>query len=195
MALATFVKISSVNNLSDARYCAGMEVDQLGFVIEEGEESYVSSEDFKEIADWLSGVEFVGEVNTAQSDLSAIIANYKLDAIQIRHEEQIEAAFTTGLKVVFHADNQEKAEQILNAYPKVDYILLDTDTAIDASICSQPQKVVITSGFDANNVKSQFESSDLKGIAMKGGDEIRPGYKDFDELGDILEALDTDEYV
>lgn len=35
MALKTFVKISGVNNLSDARYCAGMGVNQLGFNIED----------------------------------------------------------------------------------------------------------------------------------------------------------------
>ena len=30
---------------------------------------------------------------------------------------------------------------------------------------------------------------------MRGGNEIRPGFKDFDELADILEALDVDEFV
>ena len=31
------------------------------------------------------------------------------------------------------------------------------------------------------------------GIELKGGDEIKPGYKDFDGLADILEALEIDE--
>ena len=35
-----------------------------------------------------------------------------------------------------------------------------------------------------------IQSLELKGIALKGGDEQRPGWKDLDELIDILEALE-----
>ena len=62
MALKTTVKVSKVNNLSDARYCAGMGVNQLGFNIEPDHENYTDPKSFKELADWVSGVEFVGEI-------------------------------------------------------------------------------------------------------------------------------------
>ena len=42
--LKTQVKVSSITNLSDARYCAGMGVDLLGFPIQE-----ISLEKFTEI--------------------------------------------------------------------------------------------------------------------------------------------------
>ncbi|MFT7382188.1 MAG: phosphoribosylanthranilate isomerase, partial [Roseivirga sp.] len=29
--------------------------------------------------------------------------------------------------------------------------------------------------------------------SIRGGNEIRPGYKDFDEMADILEALEIDD--
>ena len=48
MALKTFVKISGVNNLSDARYCAGMGVNQLGFNIEDKHPNYTDPQSFKE---------------------------------------------------------------------------------------------------------------------------------------------------
>ena len=60
MALKTFVKISSVNNLSDARYCAGMGVDIIGFDLHEGSDHYVSPSKFKEIERWISGVKLAG---------------------------------------------------------------------------------------------------------------------------------------
>jgi len=33
----------------------------------------------------------------------------------------------------------------------------------------------------------------IYGIALKGGEEITPGYKDFDELADILEKLELED--
>ena len=35
-----------------------------------------------------------------------------------------------------------------------------------------------------------IKTLNLKGIALKGGDEQRPGWKDMDALIDILEALE-----
>lgn len=192
MALATFVKISAVNNLSDARYCAGMDVDQLGFVIEEGEENYVSPKDFNELAGWLSGVGFVGEVFEASTDIKSISQAYALDAIQIAHAEQIEEAFETGLEVIFYTADVETANAILVQYPQLSYVLYDGPTT-DA--IQNPSQTVITNGFEADNIKGILKTKAWKGIAMQGGNEIRPGYKDFDALADILEALDTDEYA
>ncbi len=61
MSLRTFVKIGSVNNLSDARYCAGMAVDLIGFNIDPETEGSVTPSFFREITEWIAGVGFVGE--------------------------------------------------------------------------------------------------------------------------------------
>jgi phosphoribosylanthranilate isomerase len=68
MALKTFVKVSTVNNLSDARYCAGMYVNWLGFNLEESSPDYLSPEKFTEITEWLSGLEYVGEFENSHPD-------------------------------------------------------------------------------------------------------------------------------
>lgn len=195
MGLATFVKINAVNNLSDARYCAGMEVDQLGFAIEEGNENYVSPNDFKELADWVSGVEYIGEVYSNHTDLSGLKETYQLDGIQVNSFEMIAEALKTGLKVSFLTNDLALADQALTNYPDIAYVLLSqNDTAILKEL-DKPEKVVIDTGFDASNIRELIEAHAFKGIAMQGGQEIRPGFKDFDELADILETLDTDEYV
>jgi phosphoribosylanthranilate isomerase len=195
MALATFVKINSVNNLSDARYCAGMEVDQMGFVIEEGQLGFVSPEDFKEIADWLSGVDFVGEISSNQSNISALIEHYPLQAIQVSDQEQIAPALATGLQVIFLSEKVSEAQAVLSQYPELAYVLLTDKNLNDLDQIKDLEKIVLTHGFEAENVKAFVDERPIKGIAMSGGDEIRPGFKDFDELADILEALDTDEFV
>src|SRR5690606_35497353 len=68
MALKSFVKISEVNNLSDARYCAGMTVDLMGFDLCKESEYFISPETFMELTGWVSGPEFVGEFGLSTED-------------------------------------------------------------------------------------------------------------------------------
>ena len=84
MALQTFVKISNISNLSDARYCAGMMVDVLGFNIDPSSASAVSPEDFAEIAEWVAGVEFAGEFHEAtMHQIKDAIKKYEVDYVEI----------------------------------------------------------------------------------------------------------------
>ena len=49
MALSTIVKVGSIRNLSDARYCAGMMVDVLGFSINPNDKNYIKEEETQDI--------------------------------------------------------------------------------------------------------------------------------------------------
>jgi phosphoribosylanthranilate isomerase len=51
MALKTKVKAGNITNLSDARYCAGMGVDWLGFPAD-----VVNPDTFKEITNWVTSL-------------------------------------------------------------------------------------------------------------------------------------------
>ena len=59
--LKTFVKVGEINNLSDARYCAGMGVQLLGFVMSNPNRKSLSKEEYTAITQWLEGPKFVGE--------------------------------------------------------------------------------------------------------------------------------------
>lgn len=195
MALRTFVKVSGINNLSDARYCAGMEVNQLGFEIEESASNYTDIQKYKEITEWLSGVEYVGEISSANSVIKAVIEGYQLDAIQVEHIDQINEALETGLAVSFLAHDMDSVKAAWETSgKKLAYILLDA-SEIDQAMLNTLSKdipIVLASGFTAVTV-TELAKSDLKGIAIQGGNEIRPGYKDFDEMADILETLEIDD--
>lgn len=196
MALKTFVKVSGVNNLSDARYCAGMEVNHIGFNIESSHSNYTSSQDFKELSDWLSGVEFVGEITNEKSDILALMADYDVQAIQVESIEQIDTALSTGKDVIFATDSLKTAEEAWNTSgEKLKYILLDPSdqTPQDIATTALTCPIVLAGGFNDEDVEGKIDTMNLFGIAMKGGDEIRPGYKNFDELADILEVLEIDD--
>ncbi|OEK00802.1 hypothetical protein BFP97_04445 [Roseivirga sp. 4D4] len=191
MALRTFVRVNGINNLSDARYCAGMEVNELGFNIESSHPNYTDPDKFKELSDWLSGVEFVGEITNAATDIANTITGFSLNALQVESLEQIAAAMDTGLKVSFVARTLEEAKEAWKrSNGQLSHVLIPA-ALIDDSVSDLP--VLLSDGFDANNLDSILEASNAKGIVLEGGSEIRPGYKDFDELADILELLEIDD--
>ena len=65
MALKTKVKVGNITNLSDARYCAGMGVDMLGFPV--SGTNGLSLEKFKEINGWVTGPELVLEIDSPEN--------------------------------------------------------------------------------------------------------------------------------
>ncbi|MCE7995505.1 MAG: phosphoribosylanthranilate isomerase [Roseivirga sp.] len=198
MALKTFVKVSGVNNLSDARYCSGMEVDQLGFSIQENGANYTDPEKFKEIKGWLSGVAYVGEIEAdSTKNISETVKDYELDALQVATSQQVMDAQATGLPIILKTDvSMITFEVLASLKDKVSYFLIESvyegQVSPDILALTSLYPIVLGYGFDAETVEGMV-SSGIKGIALKGGEEISPGLRDFDEMMDILEALEIDD--
>lgn len=197
MALKTFVLISSVNNLSDARYCAGMDVDLIGFSMEKDNKNYISPDVFKELTEWLSGVEFVGEFENANpEEIKETLKTYDTSFVKISNADWVEPLKNAGFKVILSQHIDEPAP---SANP--DYLVLEgTDEVLDQDQINkikqlETNQVLIGFGVTDTNVEEVLANTGAYGIALKGSDEIRPGYKDYDELADILEALEIDDLV
>jgi phosphoribosylanthranilate isomerase len=207
MALKTFVKISEVNNLSDARYCAGMGVDLMGFVTDPSHHSFLSPESFKEISEWLAGVEFVAELSeNTVGDSKSIVEHYDVQYLQFEQIEYLNELVATDRSLIFKIDlaelnDENELEALCNAtMGKVSYVLLESSTEVDDKFkaksmeIAENHKILLGFGVEADNVLDLIDSSSISGIALKGGDEIKPGYKDFDALADILEAIEVEDY-
>ncbi len=198
MALKTFVKVSGINNLSDARYCSGMEVDQLGFSIQEDSPNYTGPDKFKEIKGWLSGVAYVGEIEADNAkSIADIVKDYELDALQVANKEQVLEAQATGLPVILKTDvSMITVDTLSDLKDKVSYFLIESvyagQVSPDILELTGQFPIVTGYGFDAGSVEA-LVSSGIKGVALKGGEEISPGLRDFDEMMDILEALEIDD--
>ena len=207
MALKTTVKISSVNNLSDARYCAGMGVDFMGFQLSKNAETYVDYQNFVELTGWVSGVEFVGEfTDSSEQEIIETAKQYELDYIQIQDASLIPALKPLDKKLMLKYNMEELADasavaKEMEAYKDdIAYFLFESDqgitykTHIQEEVLKLADQYPVLFGFNLSedNVEELIASS-IKGISLKGGEEIRPGYKDFDEMADILEALELDD--
>src|SRR6516162_4980549 len=79
--LKTKVKVGSVTNLSEARYCAGMGVDFLSFPI-----ASIDPKTYREITGWVAGPKFGIEV--AKSDLEKM-SEYDADFIHVTSDNLI----------------------------------------------------------------------------------------------------------
>ena len=55
------------------------------------------------------------------------------------------------------------------------------------------QKIILGAGLNSSNIDRIIKDMNLYGISMTGGDEIKPGLTDFNELADIFEALEVED--
>ena len=199
MTLKTMVKVGQITNLSNARYCAGMGVNMLGFVVDVGSEFFISPEQFREISGWVAGVEFVGEISGSQIPE---LTGYSFSYLQVSDRALPEIVHASGYACIFYINTAnyvpEHIAQMMEEQQKyVSYFLLEglnPDILNDAELerittwaASYP--VWLGSGITPHNLEKLLASG-IKGIALYGGTESKPGFKDYDELADILEALD-----
>jgi phosphoribosylanthranilate isomerase len=208
MALKTFVKISSINNLSDARYCSGMQVNLMGFSLEENNKNFVSPTKFSEITGWLSGLEFVGEFTHTHPDrILEILQEYpEIEYVEIQEEIFLKMLVNTKYRLILK-QNLKDQEDLVQLIKKADsyrnfnvILLLSSETLkLNKGIIDQIKElsayceVLLGFGFHAETVMQVVEQTGIKGITLEGGDEIKPGLKDFEELADILESLETED--
>jgi phosphoribosylanthranilate isomerase len=204
MSLNTFVYIRDVNNLSDARYCAGMGVDMIGFRLDTGTENYLDASKFREITDWISGVKIVGEFgNMTPAAIRDAVADYKVDYLLVDRIALLEEMKDLRIPMILSARVDKNIDEIITMLnftaSDIDYLLLQSE---QESI-SDHQKTIIGQlstrfpillgfGIDETNASGLVTALGLEGISIAGGQEIRPGLKDYDVLADILESLEMD---
>ena len=183
MALKTLVKIGGITNLSDARYCAGMGVDMLGFDVIQGHPNYISPELFQQIRGWITGPLIVAEIAGFQSleELRQILESYRPDMLQM------------GL-----------AELAAIPSPPLPYILKLQEKQDISHLAIQPEYLLVGPLSPAlpipfllevsstDEAKAALLNASVRGIALNGGPELKAGLKDYSELADILELLEVE---
>lgn len=194
MALKTLVKVGKISNLSDARYCAGMNVDLLGFRVVAGQEHYVSPELFKEIRGWFTGPAIVAEAYGIQrnEDLSAIIQQYLPDYIELSLADLLKLhspSTTFILSTTFEelSANENALAPFRNQISKI-IIPASTKTELIADL-TRSFKVLLSVENDLPP-DLLLNNPAIKGIALQGSPEEKPGLKNYDSLSGILEQLE-----
>ena len=203
MALSTFVKISNVSNLSDARYCAGMGVDQIGINLNPTDADSLPIDNFIELKGWIAGVSFVGEFGaTSFEEIRSIQQKVPLDMIEISTINIVENVHILGKPISVSLDiwNQPLLNELKSHLSYLDELasqvvincsnpLLYNDISQAIQFYNGPIRLI--KGFDVTMETIQSPTN-FKGIQLHGSQEDKPGFKDYGVMMDLLEALEVE---
>lgn len=188
MALKTLVKVSGVNNLSNARYCAGMGVEMLGFDIDA-----MPIEKFSEIRNWVAGVKIVGETKTKDIDeLLNKIELYKPNLVELADFDlAVELYRRSDIEVIFV---EKTVKSSLNYTDNIKYLEFESidNKALELffSYAAEPYLLVSDKNLKENNIVLNGRKF---GITIQSDIEERPGFSNFENTMEILESLEIDD--
>ena len=190
MPLKTTVKVSHISNLSDARYCAGMGVDLLGFQVIPGGEHYMAPERFQDIRGWISGPNIVAEIYgvSSPSEIASVIETYAPDYLELSLQEFETFKSHLTLPCIVHISAHQTID--IKESHKIAYLLVNVDVACaDLSGMALPVLAGIAS---LDHVINKMSEGCFRGFVLEGPHELRPGVTSYEQLGSILEALEED---
>jgi len=194
MALKTKVKVGNITNLSEARYCAGMGVDLLGFPVS-GPDG-ISLEKFKEINGWITGPELVIEIDSSDN-ADELIEQF------FAHHIEVDASLLSSLpnlkdrSLIVRVDLsnwKNTAAQLLPYKESIQYLIVRN--VLDASIKilkEAAQNYSLLLEFDGKADLEDLLDLPMTGLALKGGNELKPGLKEYDQIASVLEKLEAEE--
>ena len=190
--------IRGINNLSDARYCAGMGADKLTFVLDPGLPGFLDPKTVKELAGWVAGVELIGEFDQLSApEINALAAACALDAVLLRRPRP--AAELADIAPPLYLELSAAtlaAGQPLPAGPigfVVELADADPSDALAAvQQLAQQWPLWLGPGLDPQRARALAVELPVAGLAFPSGNEVKPGLRDFDQLEAVFEALEID---
>lgn len=180
-----------------------MGVEILGFSVEQDHPDYVSPEVFTEITGWVSGVKLAGEI---EEDKIPDLGGYKFDILQVKDPSLLESARQLAEETILKIDLDQVTDfgqlnELLsgNSGSATWFLLesasheMNTELFSTISHISSNHPILLGFGIQKETVTSILEKIPVSGLVLKGGHEQRPGYKDYEELADILEEIEVDD--
>ena len=190
--------IRGINNLSDARYCAGMGADKLTFILDPALPGHLDTKTVKELAGWVAGVELIGEFDQLSApEINAIAAECALDAVLLRsfrtRDELAEIA--PPVYVELPPTTTAAAHSLPDFLAGILIELPAIDTAETLAVLKEigsQHPLWLGPGLNPDRARTLATHLPLAGLVFPSGDEVKPGLRDFDQLEAVFEALETE---
>ena len=208
MFLKTNIKLGEITNLSDARFAAGRGAQFVGFNFTPDHDKYIAPEQAQEIIGWLDGPKLVGEWNSGLKETIWDTAErLKLDYIQLNwHDANLSKELSDwniiqNINLDGHVadvikqieDVQAITQLFLLSFNDADsqkYHLAQAGTKQMLTSLCRDYPVLFNFHFTTENLLPLLDEYKPFGINLLGSHEIKPGYKDFDELNDLIDLLE-----
>ena len=190
--------IRGINNLSDARYCAGMGADKLTFILDPALPGYLDTKTVKELAGWIAGVELIGEFDHLNaSNINAIAADCALDAVLLRSPRTANelAEIAPPVYMELAADNAAMAQSLPGSLLGLVVELpesVSAETVTELGKLASQRPLWLGPGLLPDRARDLASQLPLAGLVFPSGDEVKPGLRDFDQLEAVFEALETE---
>jgi phosphoribosylanthranilate isomerase len=178
--------IRGINNLSDARYCAGMGADKLTFVLDP---ALPGALDTKTV---------IGEFDRLSAhEINAIAAECGLDAILLRSFRTTAELAEIAPPVYQELTVEDAAATHLFTSEPTGFVI-ELPTALSPENLDLLRQVAsefplwVGPGLAPERASELAANLRLSGLSFPSGDEVKPGLRDFDQLEAVFEALETE---
>ena len=190
--------IRGINNLSDARYCAGMGADKLTFLLDPSLPGHLNTKTVKELSGWIAGVELIGEFDTlSTSEINAIANECALDAVLLRSPRS--AAELAEIAPPVYLEMAADSAALVQPLPaSLQGVIVELPAQVSVETLAYLQEMATRQSLwlgpgllpeRARDLVNQFQ---LAGLSFPSGDEVKPGLRDFDQLEAVFDALEVE---
>jgi len=199
------IKLSNINNLSDARFAAAVGIDYIGFCFDADDASYIPPVKAKEIFEWTSGINIVAEFGEQRIDeIKDISELLSVDFIELCNTILPDKLATFQIPIIkkIDLDKFDKVSLIseIEAYKKTCYAfhLFSASGKEDfykdtLKVLCEYNLVIWGLPLTLTNTKNIIDFYKPFALNISGGNEEKPGIKDFDEMNDWLDNLRMDD--
>jgi phosphoribosylanthranilate isomerase len=206
MSLALPVLVRGINNLSDARYCAGMGAQGLIFTLDPTLPGAVDAATVKELAGWVAGVDLIGEFgHVAGPEINRLVEECGLTGVLLRLDRDRQS-WPQGLAVpalvevpqAIVVDERHYANtqaDLAAAFPQGFALFTTPPHPYPADYTywhqlARQAPLWLAGPTDPTQAAETAQHVHPAGLILAGGDEIKPGLRDFTELEAVFEALE-----
>lgn len=171
--------VNNITNLSEARYCAGMGVQFIGFSPQS-----IDAKTSQDITGWLSGPQYFIDVSNMHS--IPALNEYPCEYILISYHQLKELRSDFPKKIMVKAKFDE-VNLIIKVAPA--HIIADLWTK-DQVLHSGLSNLIIS--INQHEYIDDLLNTSIAGFMLTGGSESKPGLMEYDHLSSILEKLEED---
>ena len=190
--------IRGINNLSDARYCAGMGADKLTFLLDPSLPGHLNTKTVKELSGWIAGVELIGEFDTlSSSEINAIASECSLDAVLLRSPRS--AAELAEIAPPVYLEMAADSAPLVQSLPaSLQGVIVELPAHVSVETLAYLQEMApqqslwLGPGLLPERARELVNQFRLAGLSFPSGDEVKPGLRDFDQLEAVFEALEVE---
>lgn len=201
MSFVCKIKLSEVNNLSDARFGAAAGFDYLGFCFNPLSQSFIPPVKAKEIIDWVSGPFMVGEFGEQQSEeINHIAELLELDLIEINNQLLPDEVAKLNRPVIKYINlgkmNEVQIKNEIHAYSNVCAGFVcrvasnDIEKLAEIKLMLAKDAALFITGLDnPDTLYKAHHTSKPDGVYITGSKEEMVGVKDFESLQHFVEKF------